>query len=118
MADIQKFGRLRTPYLGVRYILLNPELKQKFGAPSEHGALILSEAIGGATILPGSPAEKAGFQEHDIILEINKTPITEKNSVEDVLEKCVVGQRVPVKLLRNGAETGMTVMLGERRQEA
>ena len=38
LADVQKFGRIRKPFLGVRYLLLSPELKKKFSAPADAGA--------------------------------------------------------------------------------
>ena len=115
LEDVKKFGRLKKPFLGVRYILLSKEFSRKMGAPSEYGALVLSES-GGHAVVKGSGAEKAGIRERDIILEVNGSQISDKNSLEDIIEKCGIGDHLRVKYLRAGGEHECDLVLSERHE--
>lgn len=113
--DLMKFGKIRRPFLGVRYILLNELLQKKFKLPINCGALVMREGVPGRkAIIPGSPAEKAGIKEADIILALDNMDISEKLSVEDILEKISIGQEVPIKILREGEEFNFKIKLEER----
>ncbi len=115
LEELKKYGRIRRPFLGVRYVLLNPMVRKRFQVTSEHGAFVLREGIPGRpAVLPGSAAAKAGIHETDVILEINNTPINEKVGIEDILEKISIGQKVPVKILRKGKEHTLTLDAEER----
>ena len=116
LADVKKFGRLKKPFLGVRYILLTKEMKQKLGAPTDYGALVLSEGGGGHAVIKGSGADKAGIRERDIILEVNGTRITEKTTLEDILEKASIGDRLKVKYIRGTGHDECEILLGERHE--
>ncbi|TSC80778.1 MAG: hypothetical protein G01um101429_87 [Parcubacteria group bacterium Gr01-1014_29] len=103
--DITQHGRIRRPFLGVRYVLLNKRIADRFGLPVTHGALILKEAFpGDHAIVPGSAAAKAGLREGDIILTCNKKRITEKETLEDMLEGLTIGDEVRFGVLSEGAK--------------
>ena len=113
--ELKKYGRIRRPFLGVRYVLLNPMLMKKFKLPIEHGAYVLREGVPGRpAIVEHSPADRAGIREGDIILALNNTPITEKTALEDVLENVALGQDISVKVLRTGEEKLLTLTAEER----
>lgn len=111
--DLKKFGKIKKPFLGVRYILLSKALKDKMHAPCDYGALVLAES-GGHAVVRGSAAEKAGIRERDIILEINGAAVTEKNTVEDIIEKFAIGDHLKLKMLRGSSEHSCELVLGER----
>jgi serine protease Do len=116
LTDLKKYGRLRQPFLGVRYILLNKELQKSFNLPINRGALVISEpAPEGMAVVLGSAAAKAGLKEKDIILEVQKEKITPQNPLEDILQKCKIGQTINLKTLRNGKEMIFRVVLEERK---
>ena len=98
LEDIKKFGYIRKPFLGVRYLILNEKIKEQFGLALDHGAYVLKEDIvGDSGIVPGSPADIAGIKEGDIIVEFKNKEITEKNALQDILENCDVGETVKLK---------------------
>ncbi len=66
------------------------------------------------TVIPQSAAAKAGIKERDIILETENEKITEKNPIEDVLQKCRVGQTVILRVLRSGEKINFRIILDER----
>lgn len=116
LAELKKYGRIRRPFLGVRYILLNPLLKKRFRLGVEEGAFVLREGLPNQpAVLPDSAAARAGIREADIILEMNDMTINEKNGIEDVLEKTAIGQEIPVKILREGQEKLLRLMAEERK---
>ncbi|MBI2041824.1 MAG: trypsin-like peptidase domain-containing protein [Candidatus Nealsonbacteria bacterium] len=115
LADLKKYGKLKQPFLGVRYVLINQELKERFNLIVDYGALIVSEpAPGGEAVVPGGSADKAGLKEGDVILEIKKQKITQKNPVEELLQKCEIGEVVDVKAMRDGKEMLFKISLEER----
>lgn len=115
LEEVQKHGRIRRPFLGVRYLLLNQILQRKFRLPVDQGALVIREGMPGASaIVPNSPAHKAGVLEEDIILKINDLDISEKVGIEDVLEKIKIGDTFTIEVLREGKRKLLTVAAEER----
>lgn len=114
--DIMKHGRIRRPFLGVRYVLLNKQIAERFGLPVQHGAFILKEAFpGDNAIVPGSAADKAGLREGDIILTCNKKRITDTETLEDMLENMNIGDEVRFGTLAGGIKRKViSVRLEER----
>jgi len=114
LEEVKKYGKLRRPFLGVRYIILNEEVAQNNKLPVNYGALIVRETFGEPAIADGSSAQKAGLQEYDIVLECNGEKITEKNSLTEILQKSGVSQEVELKVLRDGQEMLTRTKLQER----
>ncbi len=115
LEDIKKYGYIRKPFLGVRYLILNEKIKDRLGLEIEKGAYIIAEDVpGDEAVVEGSPAHKAGLREEDIIIDFNGQKIDEKITLQDVLEKCEVGQEVKVRFLRKGQEDEVTIKLTER----
>lgn len=109
LIDIKEHGRIRRPFLGVRYVLLNKRIADRFQLPVSHGAYILKEGIpGDRAVVPGSAADKAGLREGDIIVTCNKKRITEKETLEDLLEGLTVGDEVRFGILAGGIRRKMT----------
>ena len=114
LEELKKYGRIRRPFLGVRYILLNPALKKRFNLPVDHGAFVLREGTPGRpAVVPGSAADKGGLRETDVILALNNTVIDEKTGLEDILEKVVLGDQINAKILRNGGEHELNILAEE-----
>lgn len=113
--DLREHGRIRRPFLGVRYVTINPMLQRRFRLSAQAGAFVLREGVPGRpAIIQNSPAERAGIQEGDIILSFNNTALDEKTSIEDVLDTIEIGVNVPVTILREGKECLLTVHAEER----
>lgn len=114
LAELKKYGRIRRPFLGIRYLMLNPAVKKRMRLGIDKGALVLREAQGRPAIVTGSAAEKAGIQEGDIILELNNVSIDDKVGIEDILEKITIGDNFEAKIWRNGAEKILQIPAEER----
>ncbi len=115
LEEVKKYGRLKRPFLGVRYVILNPEIARVHKLPVEFGALVVRESFGEPPVIKGSPAEKAGLKEYDIILEANGKKITQENTLADVLQELKVGDKLTLKVLREGKEIILEAKLEEKK---
>lgn len=116
LKDIKKYGRIRQPFLGIRYVLLNERLQKLYNLPTNEGALVTTDpSLGEEAVISGSPADKTGIKELDIILEAQKEKITPQNTLEDVLQKYKVGDEIELKILRQGKKKLYKTILGERK---
>jgi serine protease Do len=115
LEEIKKHGKLKRPFLGVRYVILNKEISRTNKLPVDYGAIIVRENLGEPAIIKNSPIEKAGLKEYDIILEINGGKITESNALSDVLQKFKIGEELCMKVLRDGKEIKAKTKLEEKK---
>jgi serine protease Do len=93
-------GKLQQPYLGVRYVSLTNDLAKEFNVSVTRGAYITS-GNGQAAVVPGSPAEKAGLKEKDVITKVSNTKIDDKTSLTAALSRLKVGDKVNLTVLRD-----------------
>lgn len=114
LEDIESFGRIRKPFFGVRYLVIDKDTKEQFGLPAAAGAYIAHEDVSQDAIIAESPAEKAGLQEKDIIIRFDNVPLSEKITLQDILENCRVGETVSIEFLRGGKHYETEVTLQER----
>jgi len=97
-------GSFERPYIGVRYKLIDKQ------------TAVLNELVAGAyvvQVIPGSPAEKAGIQEEDIIIEFDGKKIGGND--EQTLAKLIAGkkpgERMSLKIWRNKKIMNISVTL-------
>ena len=113
--ELKTFGHIRRPFLGIRYVPINPLVKKRFNLSVDHGAFILKEGVPDRpAVVPDSSAAHAGLKETDVIIALNGSPINEKTSIEDVLENVPMGSTIEVTILRNGEQKTVAVAAEER----
>lgn len=109
--SVKSTGKIVRPFLGVRYIPINSDLKDKNNLSVDYGVLVQAGNQGELAVIPGSPADKAGIVENDIILEIDGTKIDEKTNLASIIRQKSVGQVVNLKILHKGVEKNVSVTL-------
>lgn len=97
--SVKKTGSISRPYVGVRYVTINPEIKKSKGLTVDYGVWITKGSKGEPAIVPNSPAEKAGIKEGDVILEIDGQKIDEEGDFTFLIRDKNVGDYVELKVL-------------------
>jgi len=117
--QVKKTGKISTPYLGVRYVLIDKALQKENDLPYSYGALVArGDKITDLAVLPGSPADKADIVENDIILEINGEKIIGEKDGKDLstlISQYNVGDTIKLKIWHKGVERNIEVKLEERK---
>ncbi len=114
--QVKATGKIVYPYLGVRYVLVDATIKEKNDLTVAYGAWIIKGSAGEPAVVPESAADLAGLKENDIILEFEGEKIDLDNSLSKMIVKREPGDKVSLKIMRNGLEMTVTAILGERSQ--
>jgi len=109
--SVRQYGEILRPFLGVRYIMINPGLASENNLPSEYGALVINGSNpGDLAVMPGSPAEVAGIRADTIILSIDGVELREKD-LANILRDKTIGQTVILEVLQDGEEKTISLTL-------
>ncbi len=104
--QLKTHGKVVRGWLGVLIQDVTRELAESFGLDKPQGALV-------ARVLPESPAQKAGFEVGDVVLEFNGRDVANSSQLPPLVGSTPVGREVPVKVLRNGDRRTLRVVIGE-----
>jgi serine protease Do len=113
VASFDKFGKITRPFVGVRYVMINPTIKEANKLPVDEGAWISSGDASGSPIIAGSPAEKAGLKSGDIIVKIDGKEVNGKNSLAGRLKEYSPGDAVEFEIVRDGERIKLGLTLAE-----
>ena len=103
-------GEVIHPYLGVQLISLNPKIAKEHNEdpnalvqlPERSGALIQS-------VIPNSPAEKAGLRRGDLVISTENTLIEEPKTLLDEVEIAQIGKIFLLNVLRDNKEIKVNI---------
>lgn len=106
---LKAHGKVRRGFLGIgaQAVRLPAAQASGLGLSQEQGLLIVS-------VEPGGPAEQGGLFLGDVIVALNGQPVAEVEELQDRLTGDLVGQPVPIRLLRGGELKDVNVAVGER----
>jgi S1-C subfamily serine protease len=105
--EIIETGSATHAYAGVGTQTVTPDLQEQFGLSRSSGVLV-------AEVTPGSPADDAGIQQGDIIVEIDGEEMVESSDVLMAVRDKKPGDTVEVTIDRDGTVQVVTVTLEER----
>ena len=108
--QLLKNGEVIHPYLGVQLISLNPKIAKEHNKdpnslvqlPERFGALIQS-------VIPNSPAEKAGLRRGDLVIAAEDISIEEPKALLDEVEKAQIGKVFLLNILRDNKEIKVNI---------
>ena len=104
-------GKVERAWLGIRMQSVDSDLAEKLNFDAPRGAHVI--AVGA-----DSPAEKAGIQRGDVILEFDGQTIRDSSHLMHRVGASEVGKSVEMVVLRNGSEEKrLTVELEKRTEE-
>lgn len=112
ISDLEEFGEVKRPYMGIQLQSVNEvsayHQKETLKLPSEvtSGVVIM-------TVDPNSPAEQAGLEDLDVIVEMDGDPINDVIDLRKHLyNKKKVGDQLNIKFYRAGKLQETTMKLG------
>lgn len=112
LRSILEEGEIVRPWLGVRYRMITPELVKANNLPVKEGALIVRGSDPNQlAVIPGSPADKAGIEENDIITKVNGVPVTQSTPLGVLIRRYAPGDTVTLEVYHDGSFRQVTVTL-------
>jgi len=117
--QVKTLGKIVYPYLGVYYCLIDEEVQKEYNLSVDYGAWVGRDRYCQPYekgVVSGTAAEKAGLKDGDIILEFDGKIITAENSLAKIIMEYNPGDKVVLKILREGKEKIIQVTLGELSQ--
>jgi len=103
---------IARPWIGVRYVLVTPQLADDRGLSVDHGVLIATGANGAAAILPGSPAADAGLREGDVVTAVDGEMVDADHDLSTRILPHVPGDTVHLTVVRGDQTLDVAVTLG------
>jgi len=96
--EIVSHGRVRRGYLGLsaEEIVLPRAVLERHGLDSPRGVAVRG-------VEPGSPADEAGLLDGDVLVRLAGRPIATISDLQRLLVGAVIGRRLELDVLRNGA---------------
>ena len=101
--------RVERPYLGIRYQMITPELAEEKDLDVDRGALVVA-------VEPGSPADRAGLREGDVITAVDGQAVDEDHPLGERIREHEAGDQVELTVVREGRKRSLKVRLGARRE--
>jgi len=110
LPQLKDRGSVTRGWLGVSIQPITPELAKTFGLKQASGALV-------SDVVDGSPAEKAGVKQGDVIVEFNGKKVKSSSELPHIVGGTSVGKEVVMKIIRDGEELPLQVKVGELKDE-
>jgi serine protease Do len=112
ISDLEEFGEVKRPYMGIQLQSVN-----EVSAYHQKETLKLPEDVTSGVVImtvdPNSPAEQAGLEDLDVIVEMDGDPIKDVIDLRKHLyNKKKVGDQLKIKFYRAGKLQETTMKLG------
>jgi serine protease Do len=104
-------GKVERGWFGVGIQDVDSELAESFGLPKGMKGVVLT------SIGQDSPAEKAGLEQGDVVVEINGNKLVRVNDLQQKVAETLPGTDVKIKIFRRGKFLTKTVAVGRRPSE-
>jgi len=96
--------------LGIRVAPLTPELAQRLGAEGDNGVVV-------SAVTPEGSADKAGIRRGDVILEVNRQPVSKVDQLVGIVGKMKTGETALLRIRRGQEAIFVAVRLGGEKAE-
>ena len=109
---------LSRPWLGIRYVAIDPQVAKDRSLTVTAGVLIdggqAQDGTAQDAVVAGGPAATAGLRSGDIIVSVAGVAITDTQPFEDLLTQHSPGDAIGLGILRDGKQATVNVTLGTR----
>ncbi len=109
--QLMKSGKVRRGYIGVTIQPVTSDIAANLGLKDVRGVIVNS-------VQQGSPAERAGLKQGDVITALDGAEVNHGNTLRNKIASSAPGAEVAVTVLREGREQQLRVTLGELPSES
>jgi len=110
VAQLQAHGHVSRGWLGVEIQTVTPEIASSEGMKDAKGAIV-------ATIVPGSPAAKAGFQQGDIVVAVNGKSVEDSRDLSRRVAAIPAGATAAFTVIHDGNHETLKATIGPRKEQ-
>ena len=111
MSQLISSGSVRRAKLGVMVQPITADLASSLGLSDVRGALVNQ-------VEPGSPAERAGLEQGDVITEVAGRRVSDGNELRNAISSTTPGTSVALKIVRDGRASDVSAKLDELKAQA
>jgi len=111
LGDLVRHGRVRRASIGIAaaQTRLPRRLRREAGIAQESAVVI-------AGVEPNSPADRAGLLAGDVLIALDRQPVTGADDLIRILTGELIGRTVELVLLRDGQRSTLSLVPEERKQ--
>lgn len=110
--SVRTTGKIIRPYVGIRFIPIDADVKAKNNLSVDYGVLVQRGATASdVAVIPGSPANKAGIVEGDIILSVDGQNIDADHDFSSLIRNKNIGDTVRLTVLSKGVQKTFSLRL-------
>ena len=110
VAQLKDHGKVSRGYLGAEIQSVTPEIASSLGLKDGKGAIV-------ATVVPGGPAAKAGFEQGDIVTSIDGKDVADSRDLVRKVAGFTAGASTNFAVNRQGKPMNLKVSIGARPDE-
>ncbi|MHA6288286.1 Do family serine endopeptidase [Maricaulis sp. CAU 1757] len=107
VSDLRENGEVSRGWLGVSIQNVTDDIAEAMGLEEVEGAIVSS-------IVSGGPADRAGFEREDVVLEVNGEAVEGSRDLTRRIGNISAGEEVRFTILRDGRERTLRAELGNR----
>ncbi len=111
MDSLVQYGRVERGYLGVLIQDVRQDMLDQFGLKKPHGAII-------ADVLKDGPADQAGLQRGDVVLEMNGLEIDDSAQFRNLVSQLAPGKEISLTIQRKRKRREIAVLIGRHPDDA
>ncbi len=104
--QLLEYGEVKRGTLGVHVQNVTQDIARAFELESSQGALI-------ASVVPNSPADKAGLQAGDVIVGVNGERVVRYSDLRNMIGLMRVGEKVQLEIIRDGKRQRINAVIGD-----
>lgn len=105
--ELRRSGSVTRGWLGVQIQSLSEDAAQALGLPNANGAIV-------AEVIDGSPAQKAGFKQGDVVLKMNGTVVKDNRDLTRRVGGLNAGDTATFVVWRDNREMTISVTIAKR----
>ncbi len=110
LSDLKTKGKVTRGWLGISVQDISEDMARNLNYKSRNGAIVTD-------VVKGDPADVAGIKVEDIIIEVNGQSVKDTHEVLLKIAALHVGDKAAIKVIRDGKEVVLSVVVSERKDK-